>query len=143
MDEKMLQDVLDALRLEKSDNQYYEVKSAHGGMPHSVRETISAFANTPGGGILILGADEARSFAAVGVYNPKQCQQTLANYAKNEFSVLIDLRTKLMTIDNKPVVWAEIGEADKTLKPVRVKSSGKAYIRYYDGDFELSEQEAQ
>jgi ATP-dependent DNA helicase RecG len=143
MDEKMLEDALAVLRLEKSDNQYYEVKSAHGGMPHSVCETISAFANTPGGGILILGVDESLGFNAVGVYNPKQCQQSLANYAKKEFSVLVDLRTKLMTIDEKPVVWVEVREADKTLKPVTVKSSGKTYIRYYDGDFELSEQEKQ
>jgi len=131
------------LREEKSDNQYYEAKAAEKGIPGDVKNTISAFANTPGGGVLILGLDENRGFDIVGVYDAKQCQQTLANYARKEFSSLVSIKTFVIEAEGKKVVWANVEEADKTLKPVKIKSGGKSFIRLYDGDFHLSEQEEQ
>jgi ATP-dependent DNA helicase RecG len=135
--------VISELRREHSDNQYYEAKAANGGIPQSLKDTISAFANTPGGGVLILGVDEGRDFEIVGVYDTKQCQQTLANYARKDFNGLISINTTPLFIDGKEVIWAEIHEADRTLKPVKIKNSGKSYIRLYDGDYELSELEEQ
>jgi ATP-dependent DNA helicase RecG len=140
--EKLLK-ILGQLRIEKSDNQYYEVKTAAGGFPDSASDTICAFSNTPGGGLLIFGIDEALDFAVVGVYDSKACQQTLANYAKNKFNIPVDLTSGVVILDGKKVVWAEVGEADKTLKPVKIKKNKKAFIRQYDGDFALSEQEEQ
>lgn len=67
-----LQAVLVQLRIEQSDNQFYEVKTAVGGMPQSIRETMSAFANTPGGGVIIFGVDEGSNFDIVGVYDAKK-----------------------------------------------------------------------
>jgi ATP-dependent DNA helicase RecG len=143
MNNEKLIAAISALREEHSDNQYYEVKTAAKGIPQSLRETISAFSNTPGGGVLILGVDENSDFEIVGVYDPKQCQQALAHYARKEFSSLVSIKTSLLSAGGKKVVWAEVEEADKTLKPVKIKSGGKAYIRLYDGDYELSEQEEQ
>ena len=40
-------------------------------------------------------------------------------------------------------MWAEIAEADASCKPVRVKATGKAYLRAHDGDFQLSGPEEQ
>ncbi|MDR3314860.1 MAG: putative DNA binding domain-containing protein [Coriobacteriales bacterium] len=129
--------------MEKSDNQHYEVKTAAGGFPASAVDSICAFSNTPGGGMLLFGVDENLGFAVVGVYDSKACQQTLANYAKKEFSVPVDLTSGLVAVNDKKVVWAEIGEVDKTLKPVKTRKGKKAFIRQYDGDFVLSEQEEQ
>jgi ATP-dependent DNA helicase RecG len=143
VDDKHLNSVLDMLRVERSDNQYYEVKSAVGGMPQSIDTTISALVNTPGGGVIILGVDENAGFSIVGVYDSKQCQQTLANLARNGFSSPITIRTTLLIVDGKPVVWAAVLEADRSLKPVKTKSSGRSYVRLYDGDYELSDQEEQ
>jgi ATP-dependent DNA helicase RecG len=140
---EQLMRVLAQLRDERSDNQHYEVKMAAGGFPESAVDTICAFSNTPGGGMLILGVDENLGFAIVGVYDPKSCQQTLASYAKNEFNIPVDLTSGLVTIDGRKVVWAEVIEADKALKPVKTRKSKKAFIRQYDGDFSLSEQEEQ
>jgi ATP-dependent DNA helicase RecG len=61
------------LRLEGSDTTEVEVKRAAGGFPDSVLPTLSAFANTPGGGTIIFGLDEGTGFAAVGVYDPAAC----------------------------------------------------------------------
>jgi predicted HTH transcriptional regulator len=35
-----------------------EVKSAHGGTPQRLFESLSAFANRPGGGVILFGLDE-------------------------------------------------------------------------------------
>ena len=143
LNQEQLLKILKQLRIEKSDNQKYEVKTAAGGFPETAVETICAFSNTPGGGMLIFGVDESLDFMIVGVYNAKDCQQTLANYAKNEFNIPIELTSGLIIIDEKKVVWAEISEADKALKPVKTRKGKKAFIRQYDGDFTLSKQEEQ
>jgi ATP-dependent DNA helicase RecG len=143
MDNEKLLEVISALREEGSDNQYYEAKAAAKGMPQNIRTTISAFANTPGGGVLILGVDENSGFDIVGVYDAKQCQQTLANYARKEFSALVSVKSSLVAVGDKKIVWAHIEEADRTLKPIKIKNGSRSYIRLYDGDYELSEQEEQ
>lgn len=139
----MLESALASLRSEQSDNQYYEVKAASGGMPHSMDKTLSAFANTPGGGIIILGVDENRDFSIVGVYDPKQCQQALASIARKSFNVPVTIKIELITVNSQQVIWVQVIEADKTLKPIKIKSTGRSYIRLYDGDYELSDQEEQ
>jgi len=37
-----------------------EVKSAHGGTPQRLYEPLSAFANRPGGGVMLFGLEEKR-----------------------------------------------------------------------------------
>ena len=143
IDARRLADVLALLRFEGSDNQQYEVKAAMGGFPESAINTICAFANTPGGGVLILGVDERDDFRVVGVYDSKACQQTLANTAKNGFNVAIELSLSLIELDGKKVVWTEVFESDKQAKPIRLKGSKRSFIRLFDGDFELSELEEQ
>ena len=141
IDRQALSHVLDLLRFEGSDNQYYEVKTAAGGFPETALATICAFANTPGGGALILGVDESLGFEVVGVYDSKACRQLLANYAKNEFTVPVEVSTTLLNVNNRKVVWAEIAEADKVMKPVKTKKGQQAFIRLYNGDLQLSEHE--
>lgn len=57
------------LRVLGTDIADVEVKNGHGGLPKSLRETLSAFSNTRGG-IVILGLDEGRGFAPAGLSNP-------------------------------------------------------------------------
>ena len=138
-----LKAVLAALVFEGSDNQRYEVKAAKDGFPETTVNTLCAFANTPDGGVMIFGVDETESFKLVGVYNAKDCQQRLANLAKNSFNNHLELSIELVEVDGKKVVWAEVFEADKQLKPIELKKTKRSFIRLYDGDFELSDQEKQ
>ena len=57
-----LKTAIERMRLIGSDTQHYEVKAAGQGLPESLAETVSAFANRVGGTI-ILGLEE-KSFCA-------------------------------------------------------------------------------
>ena len=49
-----LAEIVDNLRVLGTDIADVEVKNSHGGLPKSLRETLSAFSNTRGG-VVILG----------------------------------------------------------------------------------------
>lgn len=61
MTDEDLADLVARLRLQGSDDARVEVKAAAGGVPKSLWSTVSAFANT-GGGTIILGLDESAGF---------------------------------------------------------------------------------
>jgi ATP-dependent DNA helicase RecG len=104
---------------------------------------MSAFANTPGGGTIILGVDEQQGFQPVGVYDPALCQQAACNTARNALQPPIVVTPEAATIDGQAVVLVFVPEAGRDAKPVRVIKSGRAYMRMYDGDYRLSEAEEQ
>lgn len=130
------------LRAEGDDGAGVEVKRAAAGWP-DLADTISAFANTPGGGVILLGLDEAAGFAVTGVYDARSCRKALATTCRTALDPPVMHRSGVVTLDDQEVVWAEIAEADASMKPVRVKATGKAYLRSHDGDFQLSQPEEQ
>ena len=136
-----LSDISAELRRQGSDTRGIEAKAAHGGYPQNTAETMSAFANTPGGGVLVLGIDEARGFQVVGVYDPAKCQQAAVATARNALQPALTVTTELMETPDGSVVAVYVPEADQTAKPVRVAKTGRAYLRLYDGDYPLSEAE--
>jgi len=116
----------------------YEAKAAMTNFPASAAKTLCAFANMPGGGTIMFGVDEKSNFAISGVYDARNCQKTLANYAQKEYSLPIIVDISMVTIDGKNVVVGVVHEVNKSLKPIRYKKTGASYIRQYDSDFELS-----
>lgn len=135
-------DLIAALRADGDDDAAVEAKRAATGWP-DIAETLSAFANTPGGGVILFGVDEAAGFAASGVYDAAACRKALAATCRSALDPPIVPISGVETIDRAKIVWAEIPEADASLKPVRVRASGKAYLRSHDGDFQLSGPEEQ
>ncbi|MDR0783801.1 MAG: putative DNA binding domain-containing protein [Propionibacteriaceae bacterium] len=132
-----------ALRRAGGDDARVEVKSANGGFPDTTASTLSAFANTPGGGSIIFGLAENQGFAATGVYDVQQCQKAVTSLARNGLSPAHTVTTEVLTVDGVEVVIATVPEADRTLKPVKVRKSGLAYLRQHDGDYPISDQEEQ
>lgn len=135
-------DLIAALRADGDDGAAIEAKRAATGWP-DVAETLSAFANTPGGGVILFGLDEAAGFASSGVYDAAACRKALATTCRTALDPPIVPASGVETVEGGKVVWAEIPEADASVKPVRVKATGRAYLRSHDGDFRLSGPEEQ
>ncbi|MFE2639337.1 helix-turn-helix domain-containing protein [Streptomyces scopuliridis] len=107
------------------------------GPPQSLTSTLSALANLPGGGTIILGLDERTGFRPVPLADPQGLKQGLALKARS-FTPPIRLTVSDGTVDGRPVVVAAVHECDRSAKLCRVTASGTSYLRGYDGDFELS-----
>ena len=71
------------LRATGGDTAQVEVKAAAGGLPESLTSTLSALANMPGGGLVLLGLDEATGFTPVALRDTKALKQGLAMKARS------------------------------------------------------------
>ena len=120
-----------------------EVKSAANGLPEGLAEIISAFANRPEGGDIVFGLDEAQGFAACGVYDVKKVQQGVSDLARSALDPPVQVTTEAHRLEGADIVVAHIVEAPRFAKPVRVRRTGRAYLRQYDGTYPLSDLEEQ
>jgi ATP-dependent DNA helicase RecG len=134
--------LIDSLRARGGDTTDVEVKSAAGGLPESLTASLSALANLPGGGTVILGIDERAGFGPVRLTDPQVLMQGLATKARS-YVPPVRLTISGETYAGHPIVIARVHECDASAKPCRVAATGAAYLRGYDGDFELSDLEVQ
>ncbi len=137
-----LADLVGRLRAAGGDCAEVEVKSAAGGLPQSLTSSLSALANLPGGGTIILGLDELTGFRPVPLADAQGLKQALAIKAR-AFTPPVRLSIEDGTVEGSPVIVATVHECDRSAKPCRISGSGAAFLRGYDGDFQLSELEEQ
>ena len=133
------------LRAECGDLPGIEVKSAAGGLPESIISTLCSFANRPGGGMILLGLDEAAGFAPVGLTKPREMESALAAKARAAFDPPIAIHLDHAVVDGEAVIVGIVDELDSSQKPCRV-SGGQhkgVWIRAWDGDYRASELEIQ
>jgi ATP-dependent DNA helicase RecG len=142
MTEGELDELVRQLRASGGDSTAVEVKSAAGGLPASMASTLSAMANLPGGGLVLLGVDERTGFRPVPLADPQALKQALAAKART-FNPPVGLSIEDGLVDGMPVVIAKVHECDSSAKPCRVASTGQAFLRGYDGDYRLSDLEEQ
>lgn len=130
-----------SLRAAGTDFVSVEVKSAEGGLPTSMASSLSALANLPGGGRIILGLDEQTGFRPVGLADPEGLKAGLASLARQGLVPPLVVVMHDAEVDGQRVVVADVPECPPTAKPCTVAGSGRAYVRGYDGDYEISEVE--
>lgn len=70
MKELELRELVEKIQKQKIETQRIELESAHEGCPKRLYDSLSAFSNQDGGGMLIFGIDVMSSFSIVGVYDP-------------------------------------------------------------------------
>lgn len=87
------------------ENNRLEAKSAQGGLPRSLWETYSAFANTQGG-VILLGAEETpdRRLNIIGVADAAKLLDDFWNTVNNEQKVSVNtlLDENMMRVDDTP-----------------------------------------
>jgi ATP-dependent DNA helicase RecG len=133
------------LRILGADITDVEVKNSGGGLPKSLRETLSAFSNTHGG-VVILGLDEGQGFVPVGLPNPAKLAADLGSMCSSEMEPAIRPLIQIHQFEGKQVVVAEIPELDPAQKPCFYIGAGMtkgSFVRVSDGDRHLSAYEVQ
>jgi len=117
-----------------------EVKRAAGGLPQNVAETMSAFANSRGG-IIILGLDERAGFASVGVSDPVAQRDELAGVARAKLTPALAPVIDTVPFEGVILVLAEIEALPPVQRPCYVTARGLyngAFVRVGDGDQRLT-----
>lgn len=141
-----LAEAIAALRAIGRDMSGIEAKRAGQALPKSTRETLSSFANTPGGGVIIFGIDEASGFPVTGVENPAQLTSDLADLCASGMEPALRPLIEIHACEGKTVVTAEVPELDLAAKPCFYRGQGLnngSYIRLGDSDRRLSSYEVQ
>lgn len=120
-----------------------EVKRAAGGLPRSVRETLSAFSNS-NGGMLLLGVDEDTGFTVIDLDNPTALRDALVQMSRDDMTPPLQITAEIAEAEGQLVVVAEVPAVSSDQKPVYVTNQGIAngsYIRSGDGDRRMSQAE--
>jgi ATP-dependent DNA helicase RecG len=140
-----LLELIDTMRRTENDLHHVEAKRAHRDLPKKLWETLSAFSNMAGGGVIVLGVDESNSFDVVGVADPKKILQDLASRC-SEMEPPVRAVIRPHDIDGKTLIVAEVPEIGIEQKPCFYPPAGMsngAFTRVADGDRKLSAYEVQ
>ena len=146
MQEQDLKPIIERLRLQRTDDEFVEAKASSQELSKSIWESVSSFANTAGG-IILLGLDEENDFKPVerfaidkvldqlitgmGDGNPKGARVVQPPvYHPHRF-----------TFEGSPILAIEIEELEADKKPCYIAGRGivgGSYKRVDDQDIRLS-----
>ncbi len=138
-----LQELVGQVQKRGAETRGVEVKSAHAGCPKRLYDTLSAFSNQDGGGVILFGIDEQSGYRVVGVYDPQDLQKRINEQCKQMIPVVRPLFT-VEVIGEQAVVSAEIPGIDISDRPCYYGGVGRvrgSYIRIGDSDEPMSEYE--
>ncbi len=132
--------------LHKGESISLECKSAAGGVPKSLWDSYSAFANTYGGTIL-LGVEEKKgAFTITGVSNPQAIISDLWNTLSSEkvsSNILFNDSIYALTIDKRTIIVIEVPRAERTERPIFLNKNlyGGTFRRNGEGDYHCTREQ--
>jgi len=141
--------MIDFTNIEKyKENNRIEAKKAVGGLPRSIWETYSAFANTMGG-IILLGVEERadKSLCPVKLPDPemliKDFWDIVNNTNKVSANILSDRDVTIEEVDGKCIVAIRVPRAQRSDKPVYIDGNplSGSYRRNGEGDYKCTKEE--
>lgn len=140
-----LHEYIQTLQGARTDHRHVEAKRSQTGLPKRLWETLSAFSNSPGGGVIILGVDEARGFEVVGVNDPGRIQSDLQSMCA-ELEPRVAAAIDIKQVNGLYLIVAEVPEILPAQKPCFHRASGMtngAFVRQGDADRKLGPYEVQ
>lgn len=136
MQEEALRRLVEDIQRQKTEKQTLELKTANGGFPNKIYDTLSSFSNQDEGGIIVFGISEKDDYKVVGVYNASDVQKKVMEWCEQMRPIVRAVLT-VCEIDGKMVVSAEIPGVEITQRPVYYAGAGKvkgSFVRVADGD---------
>lgn len=143
MVERELMELIQQIQTRGCEEQTTEVKSAHGGCPEKLYDTISAFSNQNSGGVFVFGLDEKAGFRKQGVYDAQDLQKKVMEYCEQMTPIVRPVFT-VCDEDGMVFVSAEIPPVDIEDRPCFKTAKGRlqgSYIRVGDADKPMTEYE--
>lgn len=143
MDESDLIQLIEKIQSLKTETQAIELKEACSACPEKLHDSLSAFANQNGGGVIIFGISERENFSVCGVADAQAVITGVTEQAKQMEPPLRPLFT-VAEIDGKTVVAAEIPECEVERRPCFDSRKGRirgSYVRVGNADEPMSEYE--
>lgn len=142
--------MLDFSRLEQyRENNRIEAKKALGGLPKSIWETYSAFANTMGG-VILLGVIETadKTFDSVNLPDPdsliREFWRIINDPLKVSVNILAGKDVYVEEINGDRIIVIKVPRADRADKPVYVDNDPRnTYRRSGEGDYRCTYEEYQ
>lgn len=143
-----LAQIIERLRSQGTDDATYEAKSCTVGLSKDVWETVSAFANTRGG-TLLLGVNEADGFTPVPDFPiDRVCDQFVSGIGDGGSRSVLEnppeYQIEREILDGRPVLVIYVDELPAAQKPCFIRArgiQGGGYKRVDDKDIRLSPNE--
>lgn len=128
-------------RLQGQEALDWEIKAARGGIPNAIWETISAFANTQGGW-LILGIAERDDRSVVqGIVDPEEMVRLLHDQMRNEQKISYPIcganDISILPLAEERVVVVRVPPAVRRHRPIYTRGNPYhgTYLRRDEGDY--------
>lgn len=137
--EKEIAEALASMRRTGSDTQNYEVKEAVHGLPSSLVETVSSFANMRGGRI-VLGVSEKKGFHFADGFDVDKAYSQMQTLG-DALTPVIRMEIERIPFESRTIVVAQVPGLPDSRKPCFVTARGQyngSFIRSGDGDRHLT-----
>ena len=129
--------------IKSSEKVNIEVKAAQGGLPNSIWETYSSFANTFGGTIILgIGEDkETKKLIPLGISDADKMITDIWNILNNPQKVskkiLLERNVYKQQYEGKDYVIIEVPRATRSSKPIYIGTDmfKGTYRRNHEGDY--------
>lgn len=144
-----MDDMIDVKRLDSyRENNRIEAKKSLGGLPHSLWETYSSFANSFGG-VILLGVEEKKdkSFLVHNLPNPKALVEEFWKIVTDKRYVSENIlrreQVQILFFQGKQIVAIFVPKADRRKRPVYIGTDvyTGSYRRDGEGDYHCSRRE--
>jgi len=141
--------MLDLNHIERyRENNRLEAKLATGGLPESIWETYSSFANTLGG-VILLGVEELpdKTLHVQGLLNPEEMAEEFWSKVNNRLvvnrNILARGQVRTWEVTGGKIVVIEVPKAFQSQLPIYVGNNPftGSYRRSGDGDYRCSRAE--